>query len=137
MPRQSAAARLVPTPLNRGRSRLDPPATLSDPERTVFVSTVNACDPSHFTPADLPLLISYCQAAVASAEAAAKVKATGAVDAAGNTSPWHGVWLKQVRALATLARLLRITPLSRTPRYAKPNRPVPEPWRRDDGERGQ
>jgi hypothetical protein len=72
------------------------------------------------------MLISYCQCAVATAEAMEELKKGGMFDAAGVANPWHGVWLKRVRTLATLSRLLRITPMARQPRYAP--KPRPQPW---------
>src|SRR5262245_36860863 len=47
MPRKSAADLSV-IPLDPGVSRLKPPSTLSEPERTVFVDVVSTNKPQHF-----------------------------------------------------------------------------------------
>src|SRR5262245_6651182 len=58
-------------PINPGATRLRPPSTLSDPERTLFASLVTSNSPQHFKTSDLPLLCQYVQAAVLSEQALA------------------------------------------------------------------
>ncbi len=76
--------------------RLDPPATLSDDERTVFTSIIAATAPGHFRPSDLPLLVSFVQAAVLNEQAARELQRGGAVV---DGSQALGLWFKRnVRA---------------------------------------
>ncbi len=44
--------------------RLEPPTSLSEAERTVFIALVNSCDPTHFKASDVPLLSRYCEQTV-------------------------------------------------------------------------
>jgi hypothetical protein len=96
----AAAADVVAFPRVDGLpSRLNPPPTLRKDERAIFVQVVGACDPRHFSEADLPLLVSLAQAT-----ARAHRTARG---------PDKAVWEKAVRLQMALARSLRITPQAR------------------------
>jgi phage terminase small subunit len=92
--------------------RLDPPSTLADRERTLFVEIVDACAPTHFHSSDLPLLIRYVEACVLADEAAEHLRNEGAV-IKGKPSPWLTVQEKSVRALVALSLRLRLAPQSR------------------------
>jgi phage terminase small subunit len=93
-------------------SRLDPPASLPEAERGIFVDLVNACEPKHFRPSDLPLLLRYCEASVLAEHAARELRQTGAV-VNGKPSPWIAVQEKAVRAMVALSMRLRLSPQSR------------------------
>jgi hypothetical protein len=114
--RKSAAS--LATPRLDGRpARLRPPASLSEPERRVFLDLVGACDARHFVPSDLPLLRRYVEA-VALGDLAAQELRGGAV-VAGRVSPWVIVQEKSVRAMGLLSLRLRLSPQARI-RTAKP-----------------
>jgi hypothetical protein len=85
-------------------ARLDPPTHLNDGERALFVELVDACNPRHFVPSDLPLLVSYVQATLLSRHAIADAaKEPGAL----------AIWEKATRMQATLATRLRLSPQAR------------------------
>jgi hypothetical protein len=48
----------------RQATRLEPPTSLSEAERTVFIALVNSCGPTHFKASDMPLLSRYCEQTV-------------------------------------------------------------------------
>ncbi len=103
-------------------SRLNPASDLNDAERLLFLEITEACSPRHFTPSDLPILISFVQATLLSRQA---IK-----NAATDTAALQ-VWEKSTRMQATLATRLRLAPQSRFD--AKTNarqqpRPGPWPW---------
>jgi hypothetical protein len=114
---------LVAINVNGDPPRLDPPSTLTDPERALFAEIVEACSPKHFVPSDLPLLVSYVQATLLSRQAATNA-ATGAAMLA--------LWEKATRMQATLATRLRLSPQARTdPKTISrhmPQRTGPPPW---------
>ena len=114
---------LVAINVNGDPPRLDPPSTLTDPERALFAEIVEACSPKHFVPSDLPLLVSYVQATLLSRQAATNA-ATGAAMLA--------LWEKATRMQATLATRLRLSPQARTdPKTIgrhMPQRIGPPPW---------
>jgi phage terminase small subunit len=108
--RKSAAALSV-IAVDGDPDRLLPPASLSDPERIVFVDLVTACDPKQFRPSDLPLLCRYCEAAVLAEQSALELRRGAVVD--GKPSPWITVQEKAVRAMVALSMRLRLSPQSR------------------------
>src|SRR5262245_48509403 len=84
--------------------RLNPPADLTDDERTLFVELVDVCSRRHFVASDLPLLVSYVQATLLSRQAVKNAaKDAGAL----------AIWEKATRMQATLATRLRLAPQSR------------------------
>jgi phage terminase small subunit len=101
MPRKSAAELSV-IPIDQRASRLRPPASLSEAERTMFIDLVAAVDAKHFRPSDLPLLCRYCEAVVLAEQAAAELRRAGAV-VNGKPSPWVTVQEKAVRAMVALS----------------------------------
>lgn len=122
MPRTSAAAQLT-APLVAGSSWLQPPASLSDQERPLFVDIVTAHDPKHFIASDLPLLCRYVEAAVLADQAAAELRMAGAV-IDGKPSPWLTVQEKCTRALVLLSLRLRLSPQARRPNTSGRVRPM-------------
>jgi hypothetical protein len=84
--------------------RLDPPSTLDDRERTLFVQIVEACAPTHFAKSDVHLLIAYVQSILLSQQA---IKW-----AAKDPSAALATWEKSTRMQATLATRLRLAPQS-------------------------
>jgi hypothetical protein len=111
--------------VNGDPPRLDPPPTLTDPERALFVEIVQACSPKHFVPSDLPLVVSYVQATLLSRQAVTNAAAAPAMLA---------LWEKATRMQATLATRLRLSPQARTdPKTIgrqMPQRTGPPPWER-------
>jgi phage terminase small subunit len=95
-----------------GKPRLKAPPTLSEGARVVFVATVNAVDPDHFSVVDVPLLAQFCGAADLARRAQQQLDDAGAVTD-GKASPWLAVHEKSVRACVALAARLRICPQSR------------------------
>jgi hypothetical protein len=94
-------------------SRVEPPASLSDPERVVFANLVASCDPDHFRLSDAPLLCRYAEAVVLAEKAAQELRRRGAVTKDGRVSPWVTVQEKAVRALVSLSMRLRVSPQAR------------------------
>ena len=123
MPRRSAASLTVVSALVGRRSRLRPPPTLSEPERTAFIDTVSSCKPEHFQMSDMPLLVRYCEAAVLAQQAATQLRVEGAV-VGGRVSPWLCVQEKAIRELVALSMRLRLSPQARAAN--NPSRPQPQ-----------
>jgi len=127
--RKSAAALSV-IAIDGKPPRLDPPTSLPEAERTIFVDLVNACEPTHFRPSDAPLLCRYCEAAVLAEQAAHELRQTGAV-VNGKSSPWIVVQEKAVRAMVALSMRLRLSPQSRIDPKTLGRQQVymgPKPW---------
>ena len=108
--RKSAAALSV-IPIDDKPNRLEPPASLSEAERKVFIDIVTACEPQHFRAADLPLLVRYVEACVLADQAAEELRLGAVID--GKPSPWITVQEKAVRAMVALSMRLRLSPQSR------------------------
>ena len=108
--------------------QLQPPASLSDAERAVFIDIASSVDRRHFQPADWPLLVRYCEATVLAEQAAKELREGGAV-LDGRTNPWITVQEKAVRALVALSGRLRLSPQARSPaNVAKPAPGGKKPW---------
>lgn|SRR5262249_2645595 len=111
------------TLVNGEPSRLDPPATLTKAERSLFVEIVEACSPKHFAPSDMPILISFIQSTLLSRLAIKK---------AGKDAAALATWEKATRMQATLATRLRLAPQSRfdakTSARQQPYLGPPPPW---------
>lgn len=84
--RKSAEALAVRSVIGKG-PRLEPPASLSEAERSVFVGLVTACDPDHFRASDLPLLVRYTASIVLGDRAALELR-KGAVVKASHRRGW-------------------------------------------------
>ena len=84
-------------------SRLKPPETLRKDERAILMQVIDACDPRHFSEADLPLLVSLAQA-------------TALAHRAARSPDKAAVWEKAVRLQMALATKLRLTPQTRMDR---------------------
>jgi hypothetical protein len=114
MPRKSAAELSVVTGIGSRASRLRPPATLSEPERTAFIEIVDSCAAGHFVHSDMPLLCRYAEASVLAEQAARELRQGGAV-INGRPSPWLTVQERCVRAMVALTMRLRLSPQARQP----------------------
>jgi phage terminase small subunit len=108
--RKSAAALSV-IPVDGKPNRLQPPPSLSEAERKIFIDIVTACEPQHFRPADLPLLVRYVEACVLADQAAEQLRLGPVID--GKPSPWVTIQEKAVRAIVALSMRLRLSPQSR------------------------
>jgi phage terminase small subunit len=112
MPRKPSSPNVVA--FDAGRSRLRPPAKLSELERSVFLDVVGTSRPEHFRPSDMPLLCRYCEAAALGDLAAEHLRMEGPV-VGGRPSPWITVQEKAVRAMVALSMRLRLSPQARAP----------------------
>ena len=130
MPRRSAAS-LTVIELDPRASRLRPPATLSDRERTIFADLVAACDPHHFRASDVPLLTRYAEACALADLAAEHLRTEGAVTTFGRPSVWLTVQAQTLKSIVSLSMRLRLSPQSRLhAKTAARERTPPEqaPW---------
>jgi phage terminase small subunit len=89
--------------------RLTPPSSLSDHERKIFAATVAAS--GHLRPSDLPLLCRYVEIVALSDAAAERLRADVMK---GRPSPWLATQERLIKAMISLARQLRLSPLSRS-----------------------
>jgi hypothetical protein len=103
---KSALAWIGPPP------RLVAPPGLGESERRVFVDIVAACEPEHFRPSDMPLLVAYCRAVVLE-DRAAQEYAKAPVTPAGQISPWSIVHGNALKSLLGLSLRLRLSPQGR------------------------
>jgi phage terminase small subunit len=95
-------------------SRLQPPASLKDPERRVFVDLIASCPSGQFAASDMALLCLWATTTVQLEQAAAEMAAGGMVTTDGKVSPWFTIQQQAARTLALLALRLRLGPQSRT-----------------------
>jgi hypothetical protein len=121
--RKSSAALVAPA-VDGQPPRLQPPTTMSDGERAVFVELVEACDRKHFRVSDVPLLAAYCRAIVLEQRAAGEL-ATDPTNAR-----WLQVWEKSGRALVSFSARLKLSPQARLHNrtVARQQPPGPRPW---------
>jgi hypothetical protein len=91
-------------PLYPAGSRVQTPDDLTASEAGLFKHLVHSCAPEHFVSSDVPLLVSFVQATLASRNAAKAMKKNPKLAA---------VWEKTVRMQATLATRLRLAPQAR------------------------
>jgi len=94
------------------KGRLKPPVNLSEGAAAIFVQTVNAVDPDHFSPVDLPLVEQYAAAADLARQAQKHLDEDGAV-IDGKASAWLAVLEKSNRSCVALSARLRVCPQSR------------------------
>jgi len=97
---------------------VQPPATLSDPARSVFLDLVASCDAEHFLDADVTLLARYANAVVFSEQAQARLQANPD-DVKALT-----LWEKSTRAMSGLALRLRLGPQARREKAKTPRGPL-------------
>jgi hypothetical protein len=112
------SADLIPLRVDGSPPRLEPPATLQDDERALFVELIGACPAEQFGKSDLPLLISFIEATL--------LARNNAHDPARIDT-----WERAIRLQATLATRLRLAPQSRTdPKTLSRAQPMrgPAPW---------
>jgi phage terminase small subunit len=95
-------------------SRLQPPPSLKDPERRVFIDLIAASPSGQFQPSDMPLLCLWATAAAQVEQAAGELAAGGMVTTDGKVSPWFTIQQQAARTLALLALRLRLGPQSRS-----------------------
>ena len=89
--------------------RLTPPSSLSDREREIFAATVAAS--GHLRASDMPLLCRYVEIVALSDHAAERLR----VDVVkGRPSQWLATQERLIKVLISLARQLRLSPLSRS-----------------------
>ena len=82
------------------------PDDLTASEAGLFKHLVHSCAPEHFVSSDVPLLVSFVQATLASRNACAKAMKKNPKSAS--------MWERSVRMQATLATRLRLSPQART-----------------------
>ncbi len=113
MPRRSAADSAVTRPELR-LSRLQPPSSLTEVERGIFLELVNNNAPEHFQKSDRPLLVTYVKACAMCDLATANMNLDGHV-VGGRVSPWLTVMEKANRIQVALSMRLRLSPQARAP----------------------
>jgi hypothetical protein len=91
--------------------RLEPPSSLPEAERAVFVDLVAASDPEHFRSSDVPLLVRYVESIVLADRAAVELRKGAVVK--GKTSPWLAIQREAIKAMVALSIRLRLSPQSR------------------------
>jgi hypothetical protein len=99
-------------------SRLKPPASLRDDERSLFLDIVNNCPAEHFVKTDLPLVTSYAQACAMSHRNA-------------GDADMIAIWAAATRVQCALASKLRLAPSARDDRRKVGHRQMPfanPPW---------
>jgi len=106
---RKSAANLVALSANGASSRLTPPSSLSDRERTIFASVVASVD--HLRASDVPLLCRYVETVALSDHAAERLQVNVMK---GRPSHWLATQERLVKLLIVLARQLRLSPLSRS-----------------------
>jgi hypothetical protein len=122
---RDARESVVAFPVDVDLVRLAPPSWLSRDEKKVFAEIVAACRPTHFTPADEPLLVSYVQATCLARSSIKRARKNRAALSA---------WEKATRTQAVLATKLRLAPQCRFDRKSVavglPSRSVADvrPW---------
>jgi hypothetical protein len=84
-------------------------------ERQMFLDLIANSSSDQFGPADLTLLVSYCEAAVMVREAGRQVKLLGPVLPDGSINRWADIYLKYSKLLTVLSTKLRIGPQGRNP----------------------
>jgi phage terminase small subunit len=121
MPRKgSLSLSIVPT---ARLSRLSPPSTLSEAERSIFLDLVTACPAKQFQKSDMPLLVRYCEANALGDLASSRLRDDGVI-VGGRPSPWITVQEKAVRAVVALSMRLRLSPQARQPNNPSRKTPV-------------
>jgi hypothetical protein len=118
--RKSAAERaMAPMMVAREPVPVQPPPSLSEPARGVFLDLVSSVDPAHFQQSDVGLLCQYCEAQVMAERAAAELSRG---EGPPNTR-WLAAWREGTRTMKDLALRLRLSPQSRREK-AKVERPL-------------
>ena len=95
---------------------VQPPASLSEPAKAVFLDLVSTCDPEHFEASDVTLLGQYCEASALAARSASALQA-------GDVSQL-AIWEKATRTMSGLALRLRLGPQSRREKAKTPQGPL-------------
>lgn len=113
MPRESAeSVAMRPFRVDGKPDRLEcrPDAPVGVQE--AFRRIVNSVDPTHFAPADAPLVQRYAECIVQAERAAEELAANGSI-LDGKVSPWVLIQEKAGRAAVALSQRLRLCPQSR------------------------
>jgi phage terminase small subunit len=106
MPRKSAAARAMePLIPHEEPVPVQPPPSLSEAARAVFLDLVSSCHPDHFKQSDVTMLAQYCEAASLAARSAAELQS-------GGDHKTLLLWEKATRTMSNLALRLRLGPQS-------------------------
>jgi hypothetical protein len=125
-PGRKSAASLRVVQVDAALPKLEPPASLSGPEREVFRELIDACDRRHFRRSDMPLVTAYCRAVHLERWSAAQLGEDP------ESTRMLALWEKSGRALVALAAKLRLCPAARQhPRTAARMRAPssgPAPW---------
>jgi phage terminase small subunit len=95
---------------------VQPPPTLSEAAKEIFLDLVSSVDPAHFEHSDVGLLCQYCEAQAMAERSAAKLQNGDDPDALRT-------WEKANKVMSGLALRLRLGPQSRRDR-AKVERPL-------------
>jgi phage terminase small subunit len=116
--RKSAASLAVAPVSEHEPVPVQPPPTLSEAAKEIFLDLVSSVEPAHFENSDVGLLSQYCEAQ-AMAERAAAV-----LSGPGEAADWAlKLWEKANKVMSGLALRLRLGPQSRREK-AKVQRPL-------------
>jgi hypothetical protein len=122
--RKSSAERVLLLPgIGDQPPPIEPPSHLTRAERQLFREIVRACPPSHFRPADAPVLATFVTATLVT-------RSSSSADLEANPER-AATWEKLARLQASLAGKLRICPSSRIDAKAAGREqvpPKPAPW---------
>ena len=97
---------------------VQPPASLSEPAKAVFLDLVASCDPEHFEDSDVTLLARYANAVVFTEQAEARLQADP------DDTKALALWEKATRTMSGLALRLRLGPQSRREKAKAPRGPL-------------
>jgi phage terminase small subunit len=109
-----------------GATRIRTRPDLPPDEARLFNELVASAAPGHFRQSDAVLLQQYCGACCLAMRAGKILRQQGVIGPDGSENPWHGVQMRAVKTMTTLARALRLSPQSRPPHIASratPRRP--------------
>jgi hypothetical protein len=121
LPRKSAAALSVLSPVDGRPSRLRPRPHMPREVREIFVDLVASRPPEHFRAEDADLLEQHAQGIALARQAYAELEASGPV-VNGKASPWLVVLEKAHRSCVALSGRLRLAPQMRLDRKAAGSR---------------
>ena len=116
--RKSAASLAVAPVSEHQPVPVQPPPTLSEAAKEIFLDLVSSVDPAHFENSDVGLLSQYCEAQAMAERAAAVLSGTG------EAADWAlRLWEKANKVMSGLALRLRLGPQRRREK-AKVERPL-------------
>jgi len=114
-----------------------PPPELSDEEREIWTTTVEAMRPGWFTPETLPLLRRYCMHAMLAQQIGRAIDVSDLENDVGRFDRLTAMHVRQTKAMLSCATKLRLTHQSSTNHKARKHDPAAglrKPWEMDEDE---